>query len=32
MSKDKTCTWCGGTGNYKGTGYCSGCHGTGKAK
>jgi hypothetical protein len=26
-----TCTWCNGTGNQGGTGWCAGCQGTGTA-
>lgn len=26
------CSWCGGTGDYRGTGYCAGCNGTGQAR
>jgi hypothetical protein len=26
-----TCTWCNGTGDRGGTGYCAGCNGTGQA-
>ena len=25
------CSWCDGTGDYRGTGYCAGCNGTGQA-
>jgi hypothetical protein len=26
------CAWCGGTGDWRGTGYCAGCGGTGQAR
>jgi len=26
------CAWCGGSGDYRGTGYCAGCRGTGQAR